>query len=46
MTFYLFLCETGPQQETINNPSHPNGYFCDFAYRNKRRKKVFHQEGF
>ena len=42
----LFLCETWLRRENINNLSHPNGYLCNFAFRNKKRKKVVHQGGF
>ena len=35
----LFLCETWLHKENINNLSYPNGYLCNFVFRNKRRKK-------
>ena len=34
-----FLCEAWQRRENINNLSHPNGYLCNFVFRNKRRKK-------
>ena len=39
----LFLCETCLRRLNINNLSHPNGFLCNFVFRNKRRKKVIHQ---
>ena len=35
----LFLCETWLRRENITNLKHPNGYLCNFIFRNKRRKK-------
>ena len=37
----LFLCETWPLRENINNLSHPNEYLCNFVFRNKRRKNGY-----
>ena len=35
----LFLCDTWLHRESINILSHPNGYLCNFALRNKRGKE-------
>ena len=33
------MFETWLRIENINNLRHPNGYLCNFAFKNKRRKK-------
>ena len=42
----LFLCETWLRRENINKLKHPNGYLCNFVFRNKRRKKGRPSGGF